>query len=261
MHNEPKYPRLGKLAARRDPRTFSLSNYLRADALPAAPSALSFTSKVAKWPMMDNDRLGDCTCAAAGHMIEQWTTYSGRAFTPTDSEIVAAYSAAGGYDPATGQNDNGCVVQDVLNLWRKTGVAGHKINAYVGLEPKNHMHVKDSIYLFGNVYIGVGLPISAQGQTEWAVPPNGPVGVGAPGSWGGHAVPIVAYDQRGLTVVTWGALKRMSWGFLDTYCDEAYAVLSEDWISATKHVTPESFDFKTLQADIQQLSVSRLVAA
>ena len=32
---------------------------------------------------------------------------------------------------------------------------------------------------------------------------------GQPGSWGGHAVPVVAYDVRGITWVTWGALQPM----------------------------------------------------
>jgi hypothetical protein len=80
-----------------------------------------------------------------------------------------------------------------------------------------------------NCYIGLALPISAQNQDVWAVPPGGSAGEGSPGSWGGHAVPIVAYDSRGLTVITWGATKRMTWQFLDTYCDEAYALLSQDW--------------------------------
>ena len=37
----------------------------------------------------------------------------------------------------------------------------------------------------------------------------------APGSWGGHAVDVVGYDDAGLTVVSWGALLRASWDFWD----------------------------------------------
>jgi hypothetical protein len=64
----------------------------------------------------------------------------------------------------------------------------------------------------------------------------------------------VAYDVRGLTVVTWGALKRMSWSFLDTYCDEAYAVLSQDWISNVTKLAPSDFDLATLQTDLSQIA-------
>jgi hypothetical protein len=245
--------KLGKLPALHDPRTFQLARYLRASGLPTPPAAQDFEKLVKGWPMMKNDTIGDCTCAAAGHMIEQWTTYSGKPFTPTDQQVVAAYAAITGYNPSTGANDNGALLIDVLNYWRRTGIAGRKILAFAALEPKNHTDFKDALYLFGNVYIGVALPLSAQNQAVWAVPPGGPTGRGAPGSWGGHAIPIVAYDSRGLTVVTWGALKRMTWTFLDLYCDEAYAVLSHDWLDNTKQVTPANFDLATLQQDLSQL--------
>ena len=164
--------------------------------------------------------------------------------TPTDKQIVAAYSAITGYNPTTGANDNGAVEIDVLNYWRQTGIAGHKIGAYVALEPSNHNHVMDSVYIFEGCYIGVQLPISAQAQVQnhqpWSVPPGGPTGDGKPGSWGGHAVPVVAYDSRGVTVVTWGALQVMTWSFWEAYCDEAYAILSNDYLTGKK-TTPQGF--------------------
>lgn len=246
--------KLGKAPARHDSRTLQLAKYLPAKALPAPPASEDFTKKVKKWPMMLNDNLGDCTCACAGHMIEQWTTYSNTPVVPTDASILKAYEVVGGYNPANPDSDQGAVILDVLNYWRKTGVASHKIMAFASLEPKNHSEVEDSVMLFGNCYIGVQLPLSAQTQAVWAVPPGGATGQGAPGSWGGHAIPIVAYDSRGLTVITWGATKRMSWGFLDTYCDEAYAVLSQDWISNVTKLTPDKFDLSTLQADLNQIT-------
>jgi hypothetical protein len=109
----------------------------------------------------------------------------------------------------------------------------------------------DAVYMFGGCYIGVLLPQSAQGQPIWSVPPMGPTGPGAPGSWGGHAVPVVAYDARGLTVITWGAMLRMTWQFWETYCDEAYAILSQDWLE--KNEAPSGFDMATLQADLERL--------
>jgi hypothetical protein len=245
--------KLGKLPARRDPRTLQLAKYLKADNLPTPPASEDFSKKVASWPMMKNDTVGDCTCAAAGHMIEQWTTYASKTFTPTDTQIIEAYSAITGYNPVTGANDNGANMLDVLNYWRKTGIAGRKIDAYVALEPQNRRDVEDATMLFGNVYLGIALPVSAQHQTVWAVPPGGASGPGAPGSWGGHAVPVVQYDARGLTVVTWGQLKRMTWTFLDTYCDEAFAVLSNDWISDKTRLSPSHFDLAALQQDLAQI--------
>jgi hypothetical protein len=263
VHNESTGEmnfRLGKKAARHDVRTLQLAKYLPQSSIAPPPASENFEKKVAKWPMMMNDRLGDCTCACAGHMIEEWTKYAGDPFTPSDPAVLKAYEDVGGYKPGQEDTDNGAVVIDVLNYWRKTGVGKHKILAYAALEPKNHDQVKDAVVLFGNCYLGVALPVSAQRQTVWAVPPGGPVGHGAPGSWGGHAIPVVAYDVRGLTVVTWGALKRMTWEFLDAYCDEAYAVLSEDFLNK-KHLTPNDFDLKALKEDLRQLEAVKAAAA
>jgi hypothetical protein len=253
--------KLGKAPARHDSRTLQLAKYLPPTAVPPPPAKEDWEKKVKKWPVMLNDNLGDCTCACAGHMIEQWTTYTGTAVTPPDSAILAAYEAVSGYNPADPNSDKGAVILDVLNYWRNTGIAGDKIMAYTSIEPQNHNEIKDSVLLFGNCYLGVQLPLSAQNQAVWAVPPGGPTGQGAPGSWGGHAIPIVAYDVRGLTVVTWGALKRMSWGFLNAYCDEAYAVLSQDWINNVTKLAPNTFDLAALQADLNQINAVKLAAA
>jgi hypothetical protein len=187
----------------------------------------------------------------------EWTANSGKKmFTPTDQQIVAAYSAITGYNPVSGANDNGANEGDVLNYWRQSGIAGHKIGAYVALEPSNHIHIMDSVYIFEGCYIGVQLPISAQAQVQnhqpWSVPPGGPTGDGKPGSWGGHAVPVVSYDVRGVTVITWGGLQVMTWSFWETYCDEAYAILSQDYLDGMKKA-PQGFSMQQLQADLADL--------
>lgn len=253
--------KLGKQAARHDDRTLQFSNYMKATAPPAPPKVEDWTKKVQNWPMMLNDQIGDCTCACAGHMIEEWTAYAhAPGYTPADPQILQAYEAVGGYKPEDPSTDQGAVILDVLNYWRQTGIAGHPIQSYVGIDPKNHSEVEDAVYLFGNCYIGVQLPLSAQNQRVWSVPPGGPTGQGAPGSWGGHAIPIVEYDSRGVTVITWGAKKRVTWSFLDTYCDEAYAVLSADWIAANNQA-PSNFDLAQLQADLSAIGVKQAAAA
>jgi hypothetical protein len=253
---DPMKLKLGKATARHDPRTLLMASYVT-PSLPTPPPSFDLTSKVSKWGMMDNDQIGDCTCAAAGHLIMEWTANAAKKMaTPSDKQIVAAYSAVTGYNPTTGANDNGANEIDVLNYWRQSGIAGHKIGAYVALEPSNHNHIMDSVYVFGGCYIGMQLPISAQAQVQnhqpWSVPPGGPTGDGKPGSWGGHAIPVVAYDGRGVTVVTWGALQTMTWSFWETYCDEAYAILSSDYMVG-KTKTPQGFGMQELQADLADL--------
>ncbi len=244
--------KLGKTPAVHDPRTLQLANYLRPAVLPPPPPQADWSTKVASWPMMMNNTIGDCTVAAAGHCIEEWTTDVGDPVIVPDATIVAVYSVVSGYDPKTGQHDVGANELKVLNYWRQQGIGGHTIRAYAALEPGNLDHVRDAVFLFGNCYIGLAMPLSAQTQAIWSVPPGGPACQGAPGSWGGHAVPVVAYDPQGLTVVTWGALKRMTWGFWSAYCDEAYALLSDDFLTSDK--TPAGIDLASLEQDLAEVT-------
>lgn len=243
--------KLGKRRARHDPRVPMLSKYTTR--LPAPPAQEDYGSKLSHLGMMLNDKLGDCTCAAVGHVIQEWTTYAQKKpLVLPDDTIEQLYEAVGGYVPGQPSTDNGAVEVDVLNYWLANPVQGNVLQAYAAVEPGNHNGIKDAVYIFGNAYIGLQLPVSAQTQDVWAVPPGGAVGPGAPGSWGGHAVPAVGYDARGLTVITWGALKRMTWQFWDAYCDEAYALLSPDWIEATGKAPP-GFDLAQLTRDLNEL--------
>lgn len=246
--------RLGKLAPKRDFRTLQLAKYLTTaiSLLPVAPTGIGW-NKPKNWGMMLNDSLGDCTCAAMGHMIYQWTSYTKPTPTvPPDAAILTAYEAVSGYVPGDTSTDNGATCIDALNYWRNTGVDGHRIYAYVQVDLMNTEELKQAIAIFGNVYLGIALPLSAQQQTTWTVPSEGTTGDGVPGSWGGHCIPIVAYDAENCTAVSWGNTLEMSWEFLQTYGDEAYAVLSLDWVNHS-NVSPSHFNFTTLNADLGSL--------
>ena len=253
VHN-PAVCKLGRSRVRVDSRTLYLAKYIRPEILDPPPASVDWTAKVANWPMMLNDSLGDCTCAAAGHMIQAWTANIGAPFVPTDPQVETAYEAVGGYRPGDQSTDNGAVELDVLNFWRKTGIAGHLIMAYVAVATSNQERVKQAVNLFGGVYIGLALPVTAQSQDVWDVSFWGRLnGTSAPGSWGGHAVPVLAYDADGLTCITWGAKKRMTWKFFAAYCDEAYAPLSPDWIGANG-LDPAGLDLVALQTDLQAVA-------
>jgi hypothetical protein len=244
--------KLGRKAPRRDSRTLQLANYVDHGVLPHVPPQFDWSRAVTKWPVMLNDRLGCCTCAAVGHTVQCWTANAGQEVVLPDDEILKLYEAVSGYDPATGANDDGAVELDVLNRWRQTGVAGHQIAAYVALEPGNHDHMRIATFLFGAVYTGIALPETIQGQSVWAVPPEGPNGAGAPGSLGGHAVPVVGYDANGYTCITWGYEQRLTYGFADMYMEESYALISSDWVSGSRRA-PSGFDLVALQDDLAAL--------
>jgi len=242
--------KLGKQTAHHDKRVPMLSKYTTG--LPAPPAKVDYTAKITNLGMMLNDKLGDCTCAAVGHCIQEWTAEAQKqqVILP-DQTILQLYEVVGHYNPNNPNTDKGAIELNVLNYWLANPVAGNQLSAFAALEPHNHQEIQDAVYIFGNCYIGLALPLTAQTQTVWTVPPGGPNGQGAPGSWGGHAVPIVAYDQRGLTCITWGELKRMTWQFWNAYCDEAYGLLSPDWVDAGK--TPAGFNWQQLETDMADI--------
>src|SRR5579863_10126474 len=87
---DPKKLKLGKQRARHDPRTLLLASYVT-PALPVPPTQLDLASKINSWGMMENDQLGDCTCAAAGHLIMEWTANAAKKrFTPTNNQMAKA---------------------------------------------------------------------------------------------------------------------------------------------------------------------------
>ena len=241
--------KLGRLPPRNDPRTLRLARYLTPD-LPPAPESVDYGAAVPSWPMYRNDAIGDCTCAAAGHCIEAWTQASrGAAALVSDADVLAAYEAVSGYVPGIPASDTGAVELDVLRYWRSRGVGGHQIGAFASVDPGQVEQVKHAVHLFGGAYLGVALPVSAEGQVVWDVVDPSLSGPSRPGSWGGHAINVVAYDAGGLTVVTWGALRRMTWAFFGAYVDEAWALLSPDWLGADAHA-PVGLDLEQLRADL-----------
>jgi len=238
--------KLGKLAPRVDVRTLAFARYVDPARLPEPPAALDLTHDVAEWPMYANDQIGDCTIAAAAHMIEAWTAAAhGAAVEVSEESVLTAFDRVKIVDPETGEE--GAVELDVLRDWRKHGIGRHRIGAYARVSTVDHKLSCTAAWLFGGLYIGLELPLSAQDQQTWDWG-GSLTGRDRPGSWGGHAVDVVRYGPDGLTVVTWGRLQVMTWSFWDRYCDEAYCILSRDFLDAGHE--PNGFDLAALRADL-----------
>jgi hypothetical protein len=238
--------KLGKLPVRTDVRTLRLGRYVDVSKLPPPPATLDLTQDVADWPMYANDRIGDCTIAAAAHMIEAWTAAAtGAAVEVTEPSVLAAFDRVKLVDPQTGEE--GAVELDVLKDWREHGVERHRIAAFARVPIDDHALVRAATWLFGGLYIGLALPLTARTQDEWDW--TGSLsGDARPGSWGGHAVDIVGYDDASLTAITWGATKRLTWSFWERYVDEAYCILSRDFLEGDE--APNGFDVEALKADL-----------
>jgi hypothetical protein len=238
--------KLGKLPVRTDVRTLSLARYVDRVRLPAPPDVFDETENVGDWPMYANDRIGDCTIAAAAHMIEAWTAAGhGTAVEVPEDAVLSAFDQVKQVDPSTGEE--GAVVLDVLRFWRASGIASHRIGAYARVSVGDQQLVRSAAWLFGGLYLGLQMPVSAQRQQVWSWP-GALTGPARPGSWGGHAVDVVRYDAETLTAVTWGRLQQLTWSFLERYCDEAYCILSADFLEGDR--APNGFDLAALKEDL-----------
>ena len=239
--------KLGRKAIKTDTRTLRLSRYLT-PSLPPSPVSVDWTKGITNWGMMLNDKLGDCTIAGCGHAVQVWSANSYQEITVPDSIILSAYESWDGYNPSDPDTDRGGIELDVLAAWRKNGLGPHALYAFADPSVSNLEEIRQSIALFGGVYIGVNLPASAQDQNEWSVSDPSLTGDSAPGSWGGHAVFVCAYDTDSFTCVTWGGLMKMTVGFWKAYVDEAHALLGFDWLSSKG--SPSGFDLTQLQTDL-----------
>jgi hypothetical protein len=214
---------------------------LRFDTLPAIPLVVDEVSAVPDWPMYLNDQLGDCTIAAAGHMLEAWTQYGrGAAAKVTDAEVLKAYEAVSGYVSGRPDTDQGAVMQDVLDYWRKTGIGGHRILAFAEVDVHDLGEVTAALYLFGHVYVGLSVPQSAEDQFAAGQPWDVVSHDG--GILGGHAVDLGLRDATAQAiryeVITWATRQVMTSAFWARYVEEAWVVADEDWITAAGSSPP-----------------------
>lgn len=242
MNNLPK---LGKLAPRHDRRTLKLANYLP---IPAFPEERKWSEKVKNYGMMRNDKIGCCAVAGPAHMIQAWTANASKETIISDEDVVKIYSKLSGYNPVTGENDNGLVLLDVLKEWRNVGFCGHKIGAFAQVNHRNISEIKAAINLFGGTLNGIGLPVSAQKQVIWDTPSNGAIGDGAKYSWGGHCTTSPDYNGSVNTHITWGKKVNATWNFMVTYADEIWAIISPDFLNQNR--APNGFDLNQLLIDL-----------
>ena len=258
--------RLGKkLGVVDDPRTFHLRLLLDTVALPNVPTHWRYAHALRTVPMFANDLYGCCTCASQGHRIIAQEFATQQHETPvTEADVLRVYSAVTGFRPDDPSTDNGAYMLDVANYMRRTGMGRekdgttHRVDAFVKVDHTNRREVLTACNLFGGVWLGILLPEAAANHVGpndlWDVPARDPLtGVYEPGSWGGHAVEAIGYNGTGVQVYTWGQEQFLSWRFFDSYVDEAYAFISEDWFRSGGRTT-RGFDAAQLRGWLSELS-------
>ncbi|HEV8462088.1 MAG TPA: hypothetical protein VGQ38_15415 [Gaiellaceae bacterium] len=252
---------LGKKPATVDPRDLKFSAYLTGEPLPGHPRTFGHEALVPAWKMLGNDSVGDCVIAGGAHETMLWNAECGVEVPFDDASVLSDYSAIAGYDPNDPSTDQGTDMRAALKYRRSTGLLDangkrHKIGGFVALKPGNIDELLEAIWLFGAVAIGFEMPSSAMDQFDagkpWSVVTGSPIE-------GGHYTPGCAVRgagllsflgvSRDLVVVTWAKLQPVTLGFVAKYCDEAFAILSEEMIGNTGK-SLEGYDLAQLRADL-----------
>jgi hypothetical protein len=238
-----------------DPRThnvFRLARYIDRKRLGEPPEFVDNTEYLQ--PIMGkNDEIGDCTIVGqanysllADHMVGQTDVVI------TDQECIDRYAKLTGYDPATGEHDDGAVETQILDDWRKDPLDSITLLGYASVDVHDDVLLRHAINLFGAIYVGIDLPATAQDQsgtnTDW----DATTGM-VPGSWGGHCVILPRYDWRGPTrrlwAATWAYYQPMTQAFWRACGDEAYAPLPSVWLEHSRN----GLNIDLLRKDLESL--------
>ena len=133
------------------------------------------------------------------------------------------------------------------------GRAPHPIVATVAVNPSNLTECRIAIDEFVDLQVAVALPITAQGQREWAVVGNpGTDPDSRPGSWGDHGVAYREYDAEAFKCVTWGTELLVTVPFHRGYAQEAHVVITQETLSK-QGIGPSGVNWDDLIADIKAL--------
>lgn len=218
-------------------------------------------SAVPSWPMYMNDQLGCCVPAGKGHMFGAMSWYgSGVEALFADSEIVATYSRDGGYVAGEASTDQGCDMQTALAnavTYGMTDTTGkvHKALGYARFgNPADEVLLGQVLDVFGSVYVGINVQQVIETEFDagqpWTYVPGQP--------WaGGHCVVLQRrYPSTSAPVleyVTWGALQRAYSTFQAHAAEEAWAVVTQDWVRANG-TSVEGMNVAQLLADMADVA-------
>jgi hypothetical protein len=255
LQQPPDVPgmKLGKLSAKFLAGLPSIG--IVTESLPLPPPAVDYSTGLHHLGPMGNNTTADCTVAAIGHAVQTWTSLASTEAVIPDAAIIQMYADESGYVIGDPNTDNGAVASDMLLYWYKNPIDNHALAGFASIRPGNRTSMRDAIYWFGACYIGIQLPLAVRNGGNWMLPDGQSLtNDWAIGSWGGHAIPAIAYNADTVTVISWGKLLTVNWAFMDAYCDEAYGLLSKDWLTVGN--SPPGLNWQALQDAMNQLRAS-----
>lgn len=246
--------KLGKLDPK--PVKLSLVDYVK-QGVPTPPNEFGHYAWVPKWGMYGNDKYGDCVWAGAAHEHMLWCAESKTPLTFTDANVLQAYTDVTQFNPNDPNSDQGTIVADALKYRASHGLAdangnAHKLGGYMALQPGNLKELAVGTWMFSAVGMGIQFPSFAHDQFNHGAPWD--LSQSNTGIEGGHYIPIVGFHNSMYVCVTWGRLQYMTINFIKEYCDEAYALLSPEFLTNGK--SPEGFDINALSQDLRDITAA-----
>jgi hypothetical protein len=200
--------------------------------LAPAPDTCDWSGAItpAGWLILLNDELGDCGPASMYHGVMSWGITHSTTYTPSNADVTAFYSLAGGYKPGRPWTDGGVNNPTMLSVAQKTGmgIGGvyHQIGPTATVAADDIALVKQGIFYLGGALFGIELSNTC--YTKFG--PGNVWGVDNSRIIGGHDVWCVGYNATGPLIVTWGKLTQCTWAWAAKYADDIDIIVSpKDW--------------------------------
>lgn len=253
MTTPDSLPQLGKNAPSNAP-ALMLADVLTG-VLPTVPAATDHIAKVPSWELGDNDKYGTCgPTSVANHRRMVTANLSGTMDAVALQDVFDLYKRSG--NPGFPNEDNGVVMQDMLDALLAGGIGGRKPVAFAKVAAGDVATLNAAIAIFGGVLLGLTLTVAQQRQRVWDVVPGDRV-------WGGHAVMAARYadpdgdvnDRDGL--ISWAAPYDVTRNFVQSQEDECWVVIWPEHLGTTSFET--GIDRTALAAAYKQLTGKDLV--
>lgn len=269
--------RLGRMPRRSSVKALHLSDFIKPKAVIELPTRTTFWTRRKAFPIRSfgNNRFGNCTRAKqaiASMRMERIETRRNPIIT--DDEIIRVYKemttrrydADWEHDPVSA--DTGAYETDALSDWRnpETTFKDTKgrpltIDAYLRINAADHHALKEAVFTAGahGIAVCLNLPLAfarIQPPQPWTIPPGQMLlREWMPGTWGGHSMWAVDYDEKGITLVhTWDMQDQLlTWEAAAAYLDEAHIVIDKinEW---KKKPQAKVLDLSNIIASVNEVS-------
>ena len=144
-----------------------LGKYLTST-LPAHPAQVDYLSRINAWDTYGNDQFNVGGPAAIANQRRQITKYlGGIEQAPNLVDVLELYKILNrGFDPLTGDGDDGVNVADLLSEVIKHGIGGTRAVGYLWVDVKNPEEVRAAIAMAGSLLWGVDLDVAQREQAD-----------------------------------------------------------------------------------------------